>query len=40
VAELLADSAARRQLGAAARGVIESHRGVIKKMVEEVGHVL
>jgi 3-deoxy-D-manno-octulosonic-acid transferase len=40
VAELLADSAARTQLGAAARGVIESRRGVIEKMVEEVGHVL
>ncbi|MEI8206907.1 MAG: 3-deoxy-D-manno-octulosonic acid transferase [Kiritimatiellales bacterium] len=40
VAELLADSAARTQLGAAARGIIESRRGVIKKMVEEVGHVL
>lgn len=40
VTELLADSAARTQLGAAACGVIESHRGVIKKMAEEVGHVL
>jgi len=40
VAELLADSAVRAQLGAAARSVIESRRGVIEKMVEEVGHVL
>ncbi len=40
VAELLADSSIRAQLGAAARGVIESRRGVIEKMVEEVGHVL
>ena len=40
VAELLADSTVRAQLGAAARGVIESRRGVINKMVEEVGHAL
>ncbi|MCC7299478.1 MAG: 3-deoxy-D-manno-octulosonic acid transferase [Verrucomicrobia bacterium] len=37
VAELLADSAAREQIGNAARGVIESRRGVIQKMVEQVG---
>ncbi|MEI7851728.1 MAG: glycosyltransferase, partial [Kiritimatiellales bacterium] len=40
IAELLSGSPVREQLGAAARGVIESRRGVIKKMVEEVGHVL
>ena len=40
IAELLSSSLARAQLGAAARGVVESRRGVIKKMVEEVGHVL
>jgi len=40
IAELLSGSSVRTQLGAAARGVIESHRGVIKKMAEEVGHVL
>ena len=38
VAELLADSSVRAQLGVAARGVIESCRGVITKMVEETGH--
>jgi 3-deoxy-D-manno-octulosonic-acid transferase len=37
VEELLADPSGRAQLGAAARGVIESHRGVITKMVDEVG---
>jgi len=40
IAELLSGSSVRAQLGAAACGVIESRRGVIKKMVEEVGHVL
>jgi 3-deoxy-D-manno-octulosonic-acid transferase len=39
IAELLAGSAVRAQLGVAARGVIESHRGVIEKMVKEVGDV-
>jgi 3-deoxy-D-manno-octulosonic-acid transferase len=38
--ELLTDPSARAQLGAAARSVIESRRGVIEKMVEEVGDVL
>jgi 3-deoxy-D-manno-octulosonic-acid transferase len=37
IAELLADSKVRKQLGEAARGVIESHRGVIQLMVEQVG---
>lgn len=37
IAELLADSKVRKKLGEAARGVIESHRGVIQKMVQEVG---
>lgn len=35
--ELLADSSARAQLGAAARGVIESRQGVITKMVDLIG---
>ena len=39
VAELLADPSARVQIGKAACGVIESHRGVITKMVEEAGRV-
>ena len=38
VAELLTDSFVRAQLGAAARGVIESRRGVITIMVKETGH--
>jgi 3-deoxy-D-manno-octulosonic-acid transferase len=33
IAELLADPAARARLGEAARTVVESHRGVIAKMV-------
>ncbi len=37
IEELLANSVARVQLGTAARGVIESRRGVINKMVGEVG---
>jgi 3-deoxy-D-manno-octulosonic-acid transferase len=37
IAELLADSAAREQLGEAARGVIDSRRGVIQKTVEQIG---
>jgi 3-deoxy-D-manno-octulosonic-acid transferase len=37
IADLLADPSARTQLGLAARGVIENHRGVITKMVEQVG---
>jgi 3-deoxy-D-manno-octulosonic-acid transferase len=37
IAGLLADSAVRAQLGAAARKVVESRRGVIEKMVEAVG---
>jgi 3-deoxy-D-manno-octulosonic-acid transferase len=40
VKELLGNPAARVQLGEAARGVIESRRGVIARMVEEVGRVL
>ncbi len=36
IEKLLADPADREQLGAAARGVIESRRGVITKMVEAV----
>ncbi|MFA6173042.1 MAG: 3-deoxy-D-manno-octulosonic acid transferase [Kiritimatiellales bacterium] len=38
-AELLSDPSARARLGAAARGVIESRRGVIATMVTEVGRV-
>jgi len=37
VSELLTDSSARAELGEAARGVIENRRGVITKMVEQVG---
>jgi 3-deoxy-D-manno-octulosonic-acid transferase len=37
VADLLDDPAARACLGDAARGVVESHRGVIEKMVEQIG---
>jgi 3-deoxy-D-manno-octulosonic-acid transferase len=37
IEQMLADSAAREQLGEAARGVIESRRGVIQQMVQEVG---
>lgn len=37
VGELIADSASREKLGAAARQVVESQRGVIEKMVEQVG---
>ena len=40
VTELLVDPSAREELGHAARSVVESRRGVIKKMVEEVGHVV
>jgi len=36
---LLTYSSVRAQLGAAARGVIDSRRGVIAKMVKEVGHI-
>jgi 3-deoxy-D-manno-octulosonic-acid transferase len=36
IEELLADSAARIQIGEAARSVVESHRGVISKMVQAV----
>ena len=38
VAELLTYSSVRVQLGTAARGVIESRRGVITKMVKEADH--
>lgn len=37
IAELLGDSSAREQLGAAARQVLKDQRGVIAKMVEQVG---
>ena len=37
VARLLEDPAERARLGEAARNVVESHRGVIKKMVQAVG---
>ncbi|MDD3275586.1 MAG: 3-deoxy-D-manno-octulosonic acid transferase [Kiritimatiellales bacterium] len=37
IADLLADPSVRTQLGLAARGVIENHRGVITQMVEQVG---
>lgn len=36
IEKLLSDPAARAQLGAAAQQVVESHRGVIEKMVEVV----
>lgn len=36
IAELLSDSEARRKLGDAARRVIENHRGVITRMVEQI----
>jgi len=36
IAGLLDDPAARAQLGEASHGVIESRRGVIQKMVQEV----
>lgn len=39
IAELLTYSSVRAQLGAAACGVIEFRRGVIAKMVKEVGHI-
>ena len=35
--ELLGDSSARAELGAAARQVLENQRGVITEMVEQVG---
>jgi 3-deoxy-D-manno-octulosonic-acid transferase len=37
IGDLLADSSTRAQLGAAARNVVESNRGVIEKMVSAVG---
>jgi 3-deoxy-D-manno-octulosonic-acid transferase len=37
IAELLSDPAARADLGARARQVVENHRGVIQRMVEQVG---
>ncbi len=37
MAGLLADSSARAKLGEAARGVIDSHSGVITEMVREIG---
>jgi 3-deoxy-D-manno-octulosonic-acid transferase len=37
IAGLLADREEREKLGAAARGVIEKRRGVIRQMVEQVG---
>jgi 3-deoxy-D-manno-octulosonic-acid transferase len=37
IAELLADSKVRKNLGEAARHVVESRRGVIEKMVGEIG---
>jgi 3-deoxy-D-manno-octulosonic-acid transferase len=37
IGELLADPAAREELGHAARQVVESRRGVIAKMVEQIG---
>ena len=37
ISELLADPSIRTQLGAAARGVIDSRRGVIAQMVDAVG---
>jgi 3-deoxy-D-manno-octulosonic-acid transferase len=40
IEEMLSNPSVCAQLGEAARGVIESRRGVITKMVEEVGRVL
>ena len=40
IEELLSNPSVRAQLGEAARGIIESRRGVITKMVEEIDHVL
>ncbi len=40
IEELLVNPSIRTQLGEAARGIIESRRGVITKMVEEIDHVL
>lgn len=37
IAGLMADSSARVQLGAAARNVVETNRGVITKMVDQIG---
>ena len=37
ISGLLADSNVRKKLGEAARAVVESHRGVIEKMVEAIG---
>jgi 3-deoxy-D-manno-octulosonic-acid transferase len=40
IEEMLSNPSVRAQLGEAAHDVIESRRGVITKMVEEVGRVL
>jgi 3-deoxy-D-manno-octulosonic-acid transferase len=37
IGKLLADPSARKQLGDAARAVVESRRGAVDRMVESVG---